>query len=422
MRRLTALVALALLGVLPIVAAPASATPAPEAALAGVTQVSAGGLVTCARLSTGQARCWGTNDSGQLGDESTDPSSTPVTVVNEATTGPLTGVIQIATSGTHTCAVVGSDRHVMCWGLATSGELGNGKIGTFSDSPLRVRAVTGPGLLTGVAEVRVGFRFSCARLLTRQVRCWGDGSQYRLGNGATTPRTRPVVVRSTAGAGALVDVTQLSLGEATACARLRNGQARCWGNNANGQLGIGSTAPRTRPSVVRPPSGPGPLTGVLQVAVGTSHACAVVTGRQVRCWGANDSGQVGSTAVPPVTRPAVVRNPANTGALVGATQLTAGARHACVRLAAAQARCWGEAGTGQLGHGHDDEDQPLPVVVRAPSVSPPLRNVRAVVGGSLHSCALLTNAQLRCWGGNNQGQLGNGNNDPQLFPTAVVLG
>jgi alpha-tubulin suppressor-like RCC1 family protein len=222
----------------------------------------------------------------------------------------------------------------------------------------------------------------------------------------------------------LTGATQLSVGEATACVRLTNGQARCWGNNANGQLGIGSIAVRTRPVAVRTPSGPGALAGVAQLAVGTGHACARVTGGQLRCWGANDSGQLGAgLATPtPFTRPVVVRNAADTGPFTGATQLEAGTSHTCARLSNGQARCWGEAGSGQIGDGHDDDNQPIPEIVRAPSISPPLRNVIALAAGNQHSCALLSNAQLRCWGGNNQGQLGSGDFDTRLFATAVVLG
>jgi alpha-tubulin suppressor-like RCC1 family protein len=97
------------------------------------------------------------------------------------------------------------------------------------------------------------------------VRCWGNNANGQLGDGSATNRALPVMVKNPAGNGTLTKVTQISIRGVSSCARPSDGTARCWGNNANGQLGDGTTTggpPRRRQG----PDGNGLLTGVTQVA------------------------------------------------------------------------------------------------------------------------------------------------------------
>lgn len=222
------------------------------------------------------------------------------------------------------------------------------------------------------------------------------------------------------GEAALTGVTQLDVGGSHACAVLTSGQVRCWGDNTFGQLGTGDTDARRRPAVVRNGNDSGPLTGVVEVDAGNEFTCARLTNRQVRCWGHNDAGQhgrgsVGGQSELPVTVLAV----SGAGALGGAADLETGLSHACVRLTSQEARCWGDNSGGQLG---DDSfgtrSRPVPVTGLSGGTTR-LTGVTSLGLGSYHSCARLASGQARCWGYNNVGQLGNNNTIQTPRPVAV---
>lgn len=208
--------------------------------------------------------------------------------------------------------------------------------------PTTVLAVTGAGPLTGVAQVEVGFYHSCARLNTGQVRCWGANVDGQGGNGSSTSQfLRAKIVRNPMGTGPLTGVTQIALGQRHTCARLNTGQARCWGENTWGEIGDGTTGTaRLRARVVKNLAGTGPLTGVAQVDAGESSTCARLANGQGRCWGQNGAGQLGDGPSVASDLPAVVEV-ADGVPLQAVTQIAVDQDHACARPSTGQARCWG---------------------------------------------------------------------------------
>jgi len=174
------------------------------------------------------------------------------------------------------------------------------------------------------------------------------------------------VVRNVADTGPLTSVRSVTTGGYHSCAVLTNGQARCWGYGATGELGDGPPEDsNSTPVVVSKPVGSGPLTGVLFVDEGYTHTCALVTGGEVRCWGGNYEGYLGiGTTGGERLRPVRVRNATNTASFSGGAQLSVGVSHTCVRLTNGQARCWGSGGDGRLGDGNTG-DEPLPVRVES---------------------------------------------------------
>jgi alpha-tubulin suppressor-like RCC1 family protein len=333
-------------------------------------------------------------------------------VPGRADAAPLNGATNVSIKASNSCALVAAGR-VVCWGENLEGQVGNGDHAD-QDQATSVRNVSGTGVLTGATQVTVGIEFGCARLSNGQARCWGRNHAGQLGNGTTTSATQAVVVRNGNNTGPLTDVTQISAGGSHVCARRTNGRILCWGTSAFGQVGYGSSANRSLPTPVLNVAGTGPLEDALQVVSGTQHSCARLENKQVRCWGGSFQGQLGngSTGAGSLRPVATLRidGEANLG---NVTQLSAGALHTCAVLGTGQARCWGDGGSGQLAEGNDD-DRALPVVVENPGAdvdsgldNTTLTGVAQVAAGSNHTCFRLNNKRVRCAGSDGSGKLGN---------------
>jgi len=258
------------LGVGPTASTPRP-TPAAVPGLSGVVSIAAGPLHTCAVRGDGAVVCWGTNTTMQLGTGDTAARPTPTPVAG------LSGTFVAVTAGlNHTCARR-ADGAVFCWGLNSSGQLGNG-------STSGTTVGTGPSMVPGITavEVSAGYLNTCARLGDGSVRCWGQNNFGQIGDGTTTNRPTPTAVRLPAPA------LELRVGAAFVCARLMTQAVHCWGYNTNGALGDGTTANRPTPA---PVAG---LTDATALAVSnSSHACARQAIGALRCWGYNRLGQVG---------------------------------------------------------------------------------------------------------------------------------
>jgi len=419
MRRLEiALLIVALVGVL--LAEPAHAVDPP---LPDVVQVDGGGGHSCAVDADHKAWCWGKDHAGQVGDGAGTDAWIARQVLNVAGTGPLAAVTQVSAGRSHTCARLANGQ-ARCWGGNLGGQLGDG---TFEDRdiPVVVTNAAGNGPLTGVRAIAAGNLHTCAVLSSGQVRCWGSNEAGQLGNGGPgqAPRRRPVVVRSVAGPGPLQGVAQVTTGTHYTCAVLASGQARCWGLNVDGQLADGTRANHRRPVVVRAVSGAGPLTGVRQVEAGDHHACARLASGQARCWGRNNFRQLGVDGGRQV-RPVVVAL-GNGSPLGGVTRIAAGEWFSCASLASGEVRCWGSDGRGQLGNA--TAGGPGPVAVRSalgeydPPTPGDLVGITLVSAGGGTACARRNDGRALCWGDNREFQVGNGANPDEVFrPTSVL--
>ncbi len=360
--------------------------------LSGATQIASSRLHTCVLVAGGQARCWGYGLFGQLGDNATTTRSNPVAVTG------LSGATRLATGRYHTCAIVAGGQ-VRCWGRNQSGQLGTGSTGGPSSTFVAVNG------LSGASTIDAGDLHTCSTIAGGQVRCWGSNSTGQLGDGTTTTSA------SIVGVPGLTDASTVTAGGRHTCALVPGGQVRCWGRSAGGQLGNG-----TATGAVWEPATIQGLAGATGVATGgptslSSHSCALLGSGQVRCWGANDTGQLGTGSTDPFT--ATISPVAVTG-LSGATRVVAGGRHTCAIVAGGQVRCWGSNSDGQLGDG-TGTDRPAPVAV------PGLSGATQIAAGREHTCAIVAGGQVRCWGQNTDGQLGNNTSGPdQLLPVSVT--
>jgi hypothetical protein len=294
-----------------------------EPALTGIKELAPKKLFghACARNAT-QVLCWGAqNPNGQLGPGVPvgTGSSTPVVVTG------VTSAQKLAVGLAHTCALR-TGGNVVCWGLNSSGELGNGTT-TSSAAPVSVSG------LAGASDALVaGYSYTCANTYTG-VSCWGSNAFGQLGDGTSTNRSVPTSVSG------LVGTVSLSAGAAHACAVRADGSARCWGSNAHGELGDGTTTLRMLPAVVLG------LTDAVEVAAGGDHTCFRRANGTVACVGGNAYGQLGDGTA--TDRSTV----ANVPGVTGAVALVSGYHHNCALLDNRTITCWGWDADGQCGDG-----------------------------------------------------------------------
>jgi len=419
--------------------------PVTVAGLSGsVTAIGAGELQSCAVISGGAVQCWGGNGSGQLGDGTTSDSSIPVNVVN------VTGATAVSGGVLHSCALV-SGGTVECWGQNTSGQLGDG---TLVSSPVAQGANPGPNPIA----VTAGWAHSCALLPNGTVQCWGDNSYGELGLGTVggthnTPATvngvnataisgsyaaecalltdqtvkcwgygygpSPVAISGVTGA---VGISSSGSSWSHSCAVLATGKVTCWGDNAWGQLGNGSMD--TSPGSGANSTTPVPVSNLTTAVAVVAHAhgtCALLSNGTVQCWGANLSGELGiGTSTGPNTCYAPYNWPCSTvpapvSGLGGVVALTAGdGDSVCALLSNGTVKCWGDNSFGQLGDGTTTA-RLAPVLVNGLGGVP-----RAIATGGDHSCAVLANGTVQCWGNNASGQLGNGSTTASSTPVTAT--
>jgi alpha-tubulin suppressor-like RCC1 family protein len=357
-----------------------------------IKAIASGDVHMCALLTNGAVRCWGYNGNGQLGlgpdADAGANRSTPTT------TDVLTGVKAISAGFYHTCALM-LNGEVRCWGADSEGQIGDGQATNDAFTPIKV------DIPAAVQSVVAGNVHTCAITTNGGVRCWGSNGDGQLGTGQLgdvilpdDPKDR--VRLDVPGTDVLTDVLTIAAADQT-CALLASSRGiRCWGRNKNGQLGDGN-APT---DVLVPPMGDLNLGGVrvTSVAAGADHTCVMTaTSPGVRCWGSNSDGQLGDGNAPNDRS-----QPPATDVLSGVADVTAGFHHTCVLTTSNGVRCWGDNSYGQLGDGNYPTDRSTPPDMDL------ISGVKSVVAAGNHTCVLMINGGIRCWGDNGAGVLGDG--------------
>ncbi len=415
------------------------ATGEPGAALvcapSSAVSVVAGADHTCALLMDGRVKCWGRNQSGQLGLGDTHARGGPPLQMGDALSFVDLGssgqrATQLAAGRNHTCALL-TDGQVKCWGDNYGGQLGLGDTGSRGDQPGEMGDAL-PRIDLGksgerVVQLAAGWLNTCALLESGRIKCWGYGGSGQLGAGDTNSRgdgpnemgdAVPYVDLGSSG----LHATQLAGGEVHMCALLDGGQIKCWGYNGDGQLGLGDTNWRGDGSdemgdALASVDLGSTAAPAIRVVAGERHTCALLEAGQVKCWGYAASGQIGlgdtiSRGDDPGEMgdalPAVELGAAGGGA----TQLTAGWSHTCALLASGDVKCWGYDIYGQLGlggrstrgDGPSEMGEALPVIDWGTATPRPTQ----LDAGASHTCALTEDGQIKCWGNAAYGQLGLG--------------
>ena len=506
--------------------------------------VSAGGSHTCALLDGNNMKCWGDNSNGQLGDGGTNQQNDASSVGFS-----LTSAIAIDVGHSHTCAVDSSDS-LHCWGDSEDGQVGDGSNSQQITSPTEIAL----GENLGALSISAGASYTCVVGSNDLARCWGgEGSEdlsLRLGSspsefsipmwsyissserdwndngdlnifevgvaadsdsdgfpsGSDSDDSNPTVaadcsagsygrftcrqatpgyyvsgtgntVMTPASPGHYVNsngassevecevgdfqrlsgqtscdpaepgyfvssrgasagtpcpaglyndqygqisadscqgaeaghsvpvLTQVTMGASHSCAILDDGSVSCWGENSNGQLGGGSRTPSLEPEKAIMPLGK----KAVEVSAGSYHSCILLDDGDVRCWGSNEFGQLGDGTKIERTSPV----PVDLGK--GALSISSGESHTCAILIDHSVKCWGQNTNGQLGDG-TTSDREDPIIVDLGGES-----ALSISSGSYHTCAIMTDRTLMCWGDNWNGQLGDGTNSDSSTPMNISL-
>ncbi len=458
-----------------------------------VKSLSVGRADVCVLLDDRSVKCWGDNRRGQLGyGDTTDRNKPPVEFV--AFGAGRTAHALFSGLGSHRCALL-DDGTARCWGANDTGQLGNGESGQGKDQLAPPSAPLDFGLGRTAKALSVGMTHTCAALDNQRTVCWGDGGGGKLGYGDTNSRIKPsdpIALGQAICNGACVDtsassdhcggcsaacaanqmcsvgrclvgVTAVALGNEHSCS-LQSGQIRCWGLNYDGALGYGDTNSRTAPPTAFVDLGVGRIAKAL--AVGSGHVGVILDNGTLKCWGSNSNGQLGfggyhrpnSPPQPPsisalgalqkplpwepstpalssttilssvgdgissdslatVTPQTELLPPTTTVDLgVGRTakDLALGQNHTCALLDNGTLKCWGRNSSGQLGYG-DTIDR------NSPPANPvdlgTGRTAKALALGDTSSCVILDNDAVKCWGENKSGQLGYGDTTNRTSPS-----
>lgn len=368
-----------------------------------VTQIAArGGAHACTLLEDRSVRCWGANDSGQLGIGRADGGPTSIQEGAPRRVLDIAGAVAVAAAGaggTGTTCVILESGEVACFGSNASGQLGGG-----SRSP-----EPEPLVVPNVRSTAIALTATFALAVDADARLWswGENGRLQLAQSLTAADAGPPEVL---GAGLADRVTRAVRGAAgtlkNGFALTDNGEVLSWGAGTTDQLGrVSSLVDEPAPKAVA-------VSGVSKVTGGAAHACALGRG-SVHCWGKNARGQLGTTRKADELAPARVVLPAD----VVPVDVAAGADNTCVITAKGDLYCWGANESGQLGT-HPSVDQASPVQIRGLE-----GETVAVAIMDSAICALLREGSVMCWGQNARGQLGRGARDPDIHldPETVVF-
>lgn len=316
--------------------------PADKPAAGPPKAVDCGDFTSCALSTEGDVHCWGREKSSPpLGSKATS----------------------LALAAQFGCALL-ENKKVKCWG---TGRIANDGKPYTNAKPTDVSGVS------DVEELVANGAIACARSAAR-ITCWGG---------------EPKISAVPKGA-----FTQLAAGFTHACAVDKTGAISCWGG---GDWGAGGP-------FAKAPAG---VSGVAFLALGDRHACAIGKDKKVKCWGSNDAGQLGIKADIETHK-----KPIDVIGVTGAVRLVAGEASTCALLGSGDVKCWGANNEGELGIGKQSSDE-------RPSSVTALGGVASLCLGSTHGCAVMSGAKLVCWGGNAHGELGDGSKDRKLTPTNV---
>lgn len=389
------------------------------------TQVAAGMSHSLAIGSDGAVYSWGSNYEGELGNNSTTASNTPVAVAQGAIPADVT--IEAISAGRYVSLALGSDGKVYGWGANTTGQLGN-ETGIDSSVPVAVSQGDIPDGVS-IEAISAGSDYSLALGSDGKVYGWGFNGDGQLGTGSTWPSGKPIA----AAQGAIpadVTIETISAGQGGFSLAIgSDGQAYSWGFNLQGQLGNGTTTNSSLPVAVSAGDIPAGVS-LEDAAAGSSHSVVVGSDDKLYSWGVNPNGELGNGTTTNSNVPVAVSQGA-IPAGVSIVDVTTGVRHSSVLGSDDKVYGWGQNNLGQLGDG-TTTNRSVPVALTQGAI-PAEVTIEHLSAGSNHSLVLGSDGKAYSWGHNYSGELGNGNTgtgstipvavtEPEIVLTGVLFG
>lgn len=413
--------------------------------LAKMTKISAGKQHVCATFPDDTAKCWGANNYGQLGQGNknrygTDLAPIPTLPAISFDSGefPLNTIAGLE----HTCAYLNSGK-IKCWGRSSSGALGV-NIGHYGDFSTETISALAPLTLKSGNAIQLALNNQNACVLNDEgsIFCWGEtgedlghdnlyGYMNVPNNGSPLfNEIDPINFENNKTA------KQITKGSGHSCAVMNNNQIKCWGSNSDGQLGNNDNQNWGRGGIYDwymyqlPDVDLGTGYSVKQVSAKESFTCAILNqlkdGNNVVCWGSNNNGQLGQGDT--LTRGDSLADNKRTDLIPAvklnrpAIRISAGTNHVCAILDNNCLKCWGYGWYGRLGYGDYQSKGVLPGEIEALScvnLGDGLHAV-SVEAGDQYTCAVLNDSNIKCWGSNFNGQLGQNHTttikDPSTIP------
>jgi alpha-tubulin suppressor-like RCC1 family protein len=334
-------------------------------------QIAIGYEDTVALKSDGSLWAWGENNFGQLGDGTTDNQSMPTRIGSE------NNWVSVAVGFAHTVALK-SDGSLWAWGNNDHGQLGDGTTDNQS-MPTRIGSENDWVSVAGTSH-------TVALKSDGSLWAWGNNDHGQLGDGTTDNQSMPTRI------GSENDWVSVAVGFAHTVALKSDGSLWAWGENNFGQLGDGTTDNQSMPTRI------GSENDWVSVAAGFGHTVALKSDGSLWAWGENLSGQLGDGTTKSK------KTPTRIGSENDWVSVAAGFIVTVALKSDGSLWAWGMNDYGQLGN--DITDSPFPLEVYKDFILSANKNYISIAGGNHHTLALKSDGTLWAWGGNNRGQLG----------------
>ncbi|WP_413295210.1 Ig-like domain-containing protein [Bdellovibrio sp. HCB185ZH] len=361
-----------------------------------IIQMSSKKKMRCAIYTGGTLKCWGYNASGSLGvgNSTLNVILTPTQVTTADT------YQQVAVSDWHVCAVTtGGD--LQCWGNKSNYRIGDNINSGTETSPKTIG--------TGFSYVTASVNTSCG-IKAGKVYCWGLDVTSNVG--ATWPTPTQLNV------GSAYDFVQVSAGENSVCALDTNNDLYCFGANTYGQMANGAFDGTNRVTL---PLGSATASGYTKIELNTTraggevHACALNTLGKLYCWGHNSRGVVGDGST----------TNRNTPTLVSGSEsylnFSVGAHNTCAITTSSRVQCWGSNSNQvfgvEIGGNLATGDSNLSTVAAVPTFISDTSSYSMVSSGEDSTCGVLTDGRVKCWGEVDYLTIGDGTEYPRLVPS-----
>lgn len=412
-----------------------------EIAVVEPVKVATGNGTACVVFNDGSLKCWGANGSGQLLIGNTtnkgDNANEMGTNLPFADLGAGRSVKDLSVGLDHVCAILDNDK-VKCWGANSYGQLGygdtSGRGGSANTSGDNLPYVD-LGTNRTAKKVFAGHGHTCAILDDDSAKCWGRNNQGQLGLGDKNSRGDGANEMGdeldSVNLGSGRTVKAMALGSLHTCAILDNNTAKCWGRNNYGQLALGNTTTRgDNPNEMGNNLATinlGTNRTAKAVVAGVSHTCFLLNNDQVKCWGRSNQGQLGYGNTNSIgdSSSEVGDSVSNVslGSGLSVLQISSTHNHNCVKVSTNLVKCWGRNNNGQLGIGNTnsigDGSNEMGDQLAVADLG---GEVESVSAGRQFNCALMANKRVKCWGGAGSGALGNGSTNSHRGDGANEMG